>query len=82
MDFEEANKVVHAVETQWHHPILTRHGFVPETKEAVGFVRSYVYKHADGRVIECTTGSSADYWTDQHTKATGYWASLEKHVSR
>lgn len=80
--FDEANKTVHPVEKQWHYPILTKHGFVPETKEATGFVRNYTYKHEDGRVIVCTTGSSADYWTDQHTKEHGYWATLEKHITR
>lgn len=80
--FEEANKTVHLVETQWHFPILTKHGFVAETKEGVGFVRSYVYKHEDGREIVCTTGASADYWTDKHANATGYWGTLEKHIAR
>lgn len=80
--FDEANKAVHPVEKQWHYPIMTKHGFVAETTEAVGFVRAYTYKHPDGRVIQCNTGCSSDYWTDMGTKATGYWNSLEAHVVR
>lgn len=80
--FEEANKTVHPVEKQWHFPILTKHGFVAETKEGVGFVRSYVYKHADGREIVCTTGLNADYWTDKQNKRTGYYGTLEEYIAR
>lgn len=80
--WEEACKAVHPVEKQWHYPILTQHGFKAETKEGIGFVRAYVYKHEDGRIIRCTTGSHADYWTDDSTKEHGYWATLEKHVTR
>lgn len=82
MNFEEANKAVHPVETQWHYPILTKHGFVPETKEAVGFVRAYIYKHEDGRVIKCSTGVSSDYWTDMATAKFGYWSDLEKYIAK
>jgi hypothetical protein len=80
--FEEANKKVHPVETQWHYPTLTKHGFVPETKEQVGFVRAYTYTHPDGRRIRCNTGVNSDYWTDLDTKKFGYWRELEPHIAR
>ncbi len=76
--FDEANKVVHSVTTQWHYPILINAGFVAETKEAVGFVRSYVYRHADGRVVTCTTGYSADYWRAAD-KCMGYHSTLKNY---
>lgn len=78
--FSEANKKVHSVESQWHHPILTAHGFTPLTKEATGFVRTYVYENAAGRKIKCTTGASCDYWYDERTGEQGLWAQLEPHV--
>jgi len=62
-DFNKANQAVHPVETQWHYKMLTDAGFVPETKEGIGFVRSYTYHHSDGRTITTTTGSSCDYWS-------------------
>lgn len=77
--FEMANQKVHPVTTQWHYPILTEAGFVAVTQEAVGFVRSYDYKHPDGRIVRCTTGSSADYWDSNDGKG-GYWGSLEQYV--
>ena len=82
MNFEEANKTEHPVEKQWHYPILTKHGFVAVTKVGTGFVRTYTYEHPDGRAIQCNTGVSSDYWTDLGTKEFGYWAALEKHISR
>jgi len=78
--FEEANKRAHLVETQWHYPMLTKAGFVPETKEAVGFVRSYYYHHPDGRTVECTTGVNADYWKSSDKKG-GYWRDLERYLA-
>lgn len=57
-------------------------GFVPETKEAVGFVRSYVYHHLDGRRIRVSTGVSGDYWNDLVTSKGGYWCDLEAHVKK
>jgi hypothetical protein len=80
--FNDANKKVHPVETQWHYKTLTDAGFNPETKEATGFVRKYKYQHPDGRQIVCTTGASADYWEDPKTKKSGYWGELENHVSQ
>lgn len=63
MDFEEANKVVHPVEGEWHYQLMTAYGYVPETKEAIGFVRTYLYKHSvTGAIITCHTGASADYF--------------------
>lgn len=74
--FNEVDKKVHPVEDQWHYKYLVPHGFVPETKEGVGFVRRYVYRHPDGRFIACSTGASADYWEGSDGK-WGYWATLE-----
>lgn len=83
MNFEEANKKVHLVEEQWHYPILSAHGFLPETKEGIGFVRSYDYSHPDGRRIRCTTGYSADHWESlDGTKGRGYWSDLEGFIKR
>lgn len=76
MNIETANKTVHPVEEQWHYPILTKYGFVPNTKEGVGFVRSYEYEHPNGRKVRCITGLSCDYWSDQEN--TGFWSDLEK----
>lgn len=78
--FEEANKKVHPVEGEWHYPIMARYGFAPETKEAVGFVRSYEYRHPSGHTIVVTTGVSSDYWKDQQDLKTGYWLDLESHL--
>lgn len=81
MTFSEANQVVHPVETQWHYKYLTKYGFEPITKEGIGFVRSYEYQNNKGHKIRCTTGSNADYWSDETTKQHGgYWASLEPHL--
>jgi hypothetical protein len=78
--FEKANQKVHKVETQWHHPILTKYGFVPETKVAVGFVRVYVYEHPEtGRRVCCNTGVNADYWSEEG-RGGGYWSELEPHL--
>lgn len=77
--FNEANKVVHPVETQWHYPILTKYGFNPVTKEGIGFVRGYEYKHSDGRIISANSDGNADYWNSKGfpKDATGFWADLE-----
>jgi len=81
--FEEANKKVHKVEDQWHYKVLVEHGFIPQDTEAEGFVRSYKYKHANGRVITCTTGSNADYFADEDgvTSKGTYWQDLAVHLS-
>lgn len=78
--FNEADKVVHKVEDQWHYKYLVAAGFVPETKEAVGFVRAYLYKHADGRTVRVVTGRNADYW-DSSDKQGGYWSDLERYCA-
>lgn len=80
--FQDAAKTVHSVTTQWHHSVMTAHGFVPETLEAMGFVRSYDYTHPAGHRIRCNTGYSADYWQhlDALTKKCGYWSELEPYV--
>lgn len=82
-DFAKANQKVHPVEEQWHYPIMTKHGYVPDTKEAVGFVRSYMYTNpATARRIRVTTGANADYWEDQNSAACGYWRDLEPHLEK
>ena len=78
--FEEANKVVHPVEDQWHYKILSKYGFVPREKTGVGFVRSYTYDHPKGHVIRCNTGASSDYWSQEGTNHYGYWSGLEPHI--
>lgn len=79
-DFEKANKKVHKVEDQWHHPVLTKHGYVPKDKEGVGFVRSYRYIHPEnGIMILCATGASADYWRSSDGNH-GYHGSLKSYV--
>ncbi len=80
--FEQADKKVHPVESQWHYPILTKYGFQPLTKEGVGFVRSYDYEHQSGKKIRCVTGSSADYWRvlPPGDEMEGYWSGLEPYL--
>ena len=81
MDFNEANKIEHPVEGEWHYPILTKYGFEPITKMGIGFVRSYLYENKDGLKIRCATGSSADYWNNgEGGDQGGYWASLEPYL--
>lgn len=80
--FNEADKKIHPVETQWHFPIMTAAGFIPETTEGVGFVRSYVYTHPDGRKIRATTGVNGDYWNDMTVNKGGYWCDLKAYVKR
>jgi hypothetical protein len=81
MTFEELNKTVHPVETQWHYETMINSGFTPIDKEGIGFVRSYRYSKGD-RIISCNTGASADYWRDETSGDGGYWASLKEHVSK
>jgi len=89
-EFAKANQAVHKVEDQWHYKYLTKYGWVAQTKEGVGFVRSYQYTNSKTDIIvECTTGSSCDYWrafrlaengiarVDVSTGYDGYWSSLE-----
>ena len=79
--FDLANKAVHLVENQWHYAILTPFGYIPDDKEAVGFVRSYTYTHPHtGHSIQCNTGYQSDYWVDETTKQQGYWAALKPHL--
>ena len=80
--FEQANKTVHPVTTQWHYPILTKHGYVADTKEAVGLVRCYTYTHPTTKhSMLLTTGMSSDYWTDKRTGKVGYWNELDTHLT-
>jgi hypothetical protein len=83
--FEEANKTVHKVEDQWHYPYMMKGGFTAETKEAVGFVRGYTYKHPSGIVVRCCTGVNADYWEaaqDGKRLDGGYWSDLEPFLKK
>jgi hypothetical protein len=78
--FEEANNYGHPVETQWHYKVLIPLGWVAETHEATGLVRSYDYSLLGTDLkIRCTTGVNADHWQETtHKKAGGYWGTLEK----
>ena len=78
--FAEADKTMHAIETQWHFPIMTKYGFTSETPPQQGFVRSYDYTHADGHSIKVATGVRADYW--EGAGSGGYWSELEPHLKR
>ena len=83
MTFNEADKVVHKVEDQWHYKSMVAFGYEPMTKEAAGFVRSYTYKHPETfRQFEITTGANADYWTDKAIGKVGYWSDLEPYLAR
>ena len=82
-EFNEANKIVHKVEDQWHYETLTKFDYVPLDKTGVGFVRSYRYEHPETKhQMRLTTGSHADYWVDEETKDQGYHASLESHLQK
>jgi hypothetical protein len=79
--FVEANQVIHPVESQWHFPIMAKHGYIPVTKEAIGFVRSYKYINpTTNHSMTATTGPNADYWTDNEG-GYGYWGSLDDHLN-
>ena len=81
--FNEADKRIHPVETQWHYPIMTKYGFVPVTKTGIGFVRSYKYEHPTTKhVITCNTGYHADYWEDSYNKCCPLWKELEPYLER
>lgn len=82
MTFEEVDKVVHPVETQWHYTIMVAAGWAPVTPAGIGFVRSYAYKHPTlPHFIHCNTGLSADYWVDNKANARGYWNDLAPHLA-
>ena len=85
--FDKANDRVHPVTSQWHYPIMTMYGYVPDTKEAKGLVRVYHYTHPETEhTMTATTGVSADYWEDLggHGSAGGfgYYSSLESHLKK
>lgn len=77
---DEADKVVHSVEKEWHYPIFTKYGFNPLIREATGLVRSYDYVNASGHKITWTTGYSSDRWRDVTSDKWGYWSDLEAHL--
>lgn len=71
----------HNVEEQWHYSIAIAAGFIPVTKDAEGMVRSYQYRHPDGRELLCCTGVHADYWR-MSDGGYGYWRTLETYLSK
>ena len=80
--FEKANQTIHRVEDQWHYPIMSKYGFTALTKEAPGFVRSYLYERGN-HTVQVTTGVNADYWIAMPSKRAGpqgYWADLEPYL--
>jgi len=82
-NFEEANKKVHKVEDQWHYETMIKFGYKPITKEVAGFVRAYSYKHPEtGHIIECRTGTHADYFVDTVVRVNtkNFWNKLELHL--
>lgn len=79
--FNEADQVMHPVEGEWHYKILSKYGFVPETKTARGFVRYYKYVHPDGRIVTTNTGCNADYWSSNNGDG-GYWSALESYCMK
>lgn len=87
LTFEEANKTVHKVENEWHYPKLIKHGWTPEDKTGIGFVRSYKYKNPKfpDTVISGVVGVNSDYWS--HRKENdwreingGLWNTLETYL--
>jgi len=84
-DFAEANKTIHPVETQWHYPTMTKYGYIADTQQGIGFVRTYDYHHpTSGHSMSVTTGYSADYFRDDHNPMTGlgFWGDLEPHLKK
>lgn len=87
--FNEANKIVHPVEKQWHYAILIKYGYEAITKSDVGFVRSYNYTNPKfpGKTVICTTGANADYWqfvddSSLTEEEGGYWSELEPFLKK
>ena len=85
--FNKANEAVHLVEDQWHYDTMRKYGFVAETKEGIGFVRSYKYVHpSNGYAIVVTTGSHADYFVDPQVPNLAqtnkcYWGDLDPYLA-
>lgn len=83
MNFDEADQVVHQIETQWHYETMVKYGYTPDKTEAKGLVRSWLYTHNDtGHQVRVSTGVSSDHWRDMETDEGGYWAGLEPHLAR
>lgn len=73
--------IVHPVATQWHYPIMIKYGYIPDTLEAKGMVRSYQYTHQDtGRKLILDTGAHCDWWKDLHSGHGGLHGKLEQHL--
>jgi hypothetical protein len=81
--FKKGDEKIHKVEDEWHYPILTKFGFKPVDKEAVGFVRQYTYKRGE-HTVQCNVGCNADYWNDLTVPSScmGYWGTLESHLKK
>lgn len=77
-----ADEKVHLVENEWHYKILTKYGYVPETKTQTGFIRKYKYVHPDGHVININHHLNCDMWSDPNNNKYGYWSTLDTHVNR
>ena len=77
--FNRGNLKIHLVEDQWHYTVFTRYNWIPETKSAQGFVRSYTYFHPElDKKITFTTGSHCDYFQDNGEVV--YARSLEEYL--
>lgn len=77
----QADEKIHSVVSQWHYPILIKHGYLPITLSAKGLVRSYIYKHrVTEHTIRTVTGVNSDYWIDDASGEQGYWSQLEPHL--
>jgi hypothetical protein len=84
MTIDEANKIVHPVEKEWHYPIMTKYGFIHDTKESTGFVRNYLYHHqTTNHKIRVCTGANRDYFIDLEKEVhPNYWGDLEPHLKQ
>jgi hypothetical protein len=80
MNFNEANKVEHPVEGEWHYPIMIDAGFKPITLMGIGLVRSYEYEKNNHKIL-VATGVNADYWRDEQNNKGGYWMDLKGYVN-
>lgn len=82
----KADEKIHSVENEWHYVYLIEAGFIPETKEAKGLVRHYVYVHPSGVKVTCNTGVNSDYWSSTAEGSIpangGYWGSLQPYLNR
>jgi hypothetical protein len=80
--FKSVNQIIHPVQKQWHYPIMTKYGYVADTKEDTDFVRKYDYHNPiTGHKMSVHTGANADYFCDDYNPVKDYlWAGLEPHL--